>query len=485
MANKSRPKKSRGAFFKKYSYGAGVGGLEEMPEDLFRPRDTTMATQEGLFLPFEIILKIIHLTPDPYIVNHLLVCRAMYWDLLRAKYVVPALKSGNLTAFLDTISGDKAACVGTDDRGIIGIGMEGNDLVSGLQELNIVSDEEDIVELDLDEREDKPKKNSYKDIKKKNAKLNKGKRKKKDAVMVRAEPCGKKFHPKTHLKHKFNTYVQTLDMSMIVQSGKNSFVSKLLRRTSESLEVFISSQSSFGTAPLIAVKACTSLKVLDLRLVNESVNLFDLFKSIEHLPNLEQLCFPRSSLTCDSYDFQWPQKLWYLRLQGGITDAFASQVQLPATITRLELAHCPHLTSAGLDHILAKVGMNLTNLSVTYPMPNLGDGGCDRALWYCPNLKRFTFDIAYASWELFSEELLVELDEFQRPLRHIRIESIGFMGMCEKLTPNDITVAVDENRLPLVRSIEISSLLGWDFKGQEMEDMLSELDHHGIGVFKV
>lgn len=505
MANKSRPKKSRGTFFKKYSYGNGIEMSHgDEHQDLYRPNGTSMKDKDELFLPFEIILKILQLTPNPFILNHLLVCRSLYWELIKPKYISPNLKSGNLLGFLDTICGDKAACVGTDDRGIIGIGMEGNDIVGGLGSMTLAGVSDDDVEdyynchdelnsdddIDNDDNQGnvKKKKQSYKDIKKKNSKLNKGKKKKKDSMdVIKVVPTmgKKKFLPKTYLKHKFNPFVKTLDMSLVVQSGKNSYISKLLRRTSESLEIFISSQASFGTAPLIAIKACNNLKVLDLRLVNESVNLFELFKSIEQLPNLEQLCFPRSSVTCDSFDFKWPENLWYLRLQGGITDSFASQVKLPSTITRLELAHCPHLTSSGLDQILIKIGFNLTNLSITYPMPKLGEGGCDRVFWYCPNLKKFAFDIAYATWELFSDDLLVELEEFPRPLKYLRIESVGFMGMCEKLTPNDITVAVDEERLPLIKSLEISAMLGWDFKGQEMEDMLSELDHHGISVFKV
>ncbi|GAV28429.1 hypothetical protein PMKS-001900 [Pichia membranifaciens] len=287
------------------------------------------------------------------------------------------------------------------------------------------------------------------------------------------------------LKKKFQNMIKCLDLSRVVQSGKNSYMSKLLRRTSNSLEVFISSQSSFGAAPLVSIKSCLRLKVLDLRLVSESVNLAELFKSIQCLPELEQLCFPRSSVTCDEFDFQWPQKLWYLRLQGGITDFFAANVRFPETITCLEFAHCSHLTRTGLDDILSHIGINLTRLSITYPMPKIGDDGADRSFWFCPNLKSFFVDIAYISWELFSEELLVVLKEYDRPLRSMTIESTGYMGMCEKLSPNDITIAVDEERLPCFERLGLSAMLGWDFKSDDMNDMISELDHHNIEVFKI
>ena len=461
MANKSRPKKTRGVFYKKYVYGVAAQPIEGEDDDLgenweddedwsiqnidnkkklvksknrgisasSRPRQGAIANEddvdecesieetgdEKMKLPLELITKILEYTPNPFCTNHLLLCRAIYWSFLWKIYCQPELVSNNLLTFLDVISGDNA--------GFIRYPGESDDYVP------------------------------------KNLKL--------------------------LLKKKFQNMVKCLDLSKVVQSGKNSYMSKLLRRTSNSLEVFISSQSSFGAAPLVSIKSCLRLKVLDLRLVSESVNLAELFKSIQCLPELEQLCFPRSSVTCDEFDFQWPQKLWYLRLQGGITDFFAANVRFPETITCLEFAHCSHLTRIGLDDILSHIGINLTRLSITYPMPKIGDDGADRSFWFCPNLKNFFVDIAYISWELFSEELLVILKEYDRPLRSMTIESTGYMGMCEKLSPNDITIAVDEERLPCFERLGLSAMLGWDFKSDDMNDMISELDHHNIEVFKI
>lgn len=445
MANKSRPKKTRGAFFKKYVYGVpepdnsyNIDGGDEYDE-YFNYEDnygkseigrggnccsdsknvTLDANKESQQidsqpkLPLELILLILEMTPNPYCTNHLLLCREIYWSFLWKIYEDPNLAAGNLLTFLDVISGDNAAYVRKDE-----------------------------------------------------------------------DPTGQPKNLKLTLKRKFQNMVKCLNLTNVVQSGKNSYMSKLLRRTSGSLEIFVSSQSSFGAAPLVSVRSCLKLKVLDLRLVSESVNLVELFKSIEYLPELEQLCFPRSSVTCDEYDFNWPKNIWYLRLQGGITDIFARNVRFPSSITTLELAHCPHLTRAGLDNILLNIGINLTKLSITYPMPKVGEDGADRSFWFCPNLKSFSVDIAYISWELFSEELLVPLEEFERPLRSITIESTGYMGVCEKLSPNDITVAVDEDRLPCLKRFGISAMLGWDFRSEDMDDMVSELDHHGIEVFK-
>ncbi|KAG0680990.1 hypothetical protein C6P42_004509 [Pichia californica] len=450
MANKSRPKKTRGVFYKKYVYGAvspDVDDYEDWEENdnwditsidnkkkLVKSKKNTLEGKFGnlslnnnekldesdiilnqqMKFPLEIILKILEYTPKPYITNHLLLCRAIYWSFLCKIYLYPKLTSNNLLTFLDVISGDNAAHVNH----------------SG--DINSIT---------------------------KNLKL--------------------------AMKRKFQEMVKCLDLSGVVQSGKNSYMSKLLRRTSASLEIFISSQSSFGAAPLVSIKSCLRLKVLDLRLVSESVNLSEMFKSIEYLPELEQLCFPRSSVTCDEFDFKWPQNLWYLRLQGGITDKFATHVRFPATITNLEFAHCPHLTKGGLESILLNIGINLTRLSITYPMPKIGDKGADQSFLFCPNLKNFFIDIQYISWELFSEEFLVILEEYDRPLKSITIESTGYMGMCDKLSPNDITVAVDEDRLPCLERLGLSAMLGWDFKSEDMSDMVNELDHHNIEVFKI
>ena len=454
MANKSRPKKTRGTFYKKYVYGAaqatgddsddGIEMLNSDNEDFYSDDEfgnsigstrggtgyssnakalhalrgssgsapTQQCEQKALKLPLEIIIDILELTPNPTATNHLLICRAIYWYFLPKIYAYPALKSQNLLPFLEVVSGDNAASV----RGL---------------------DEE----------------------------------------------LGTKI-TKLALKRKFQDKVTCLDLSTVVQSGKNSYMSKLLRRTCKSLEIFISSQSSFGAAPLVSLKSCINLRILDLRLVSETVNLVELFKSLESLPELEQLCFPRSSVLCNEYDFKWPTKLWYLRLQGAITDTFASNVRFPPSIENLELAHCPNLTSEGLDCILSNIGINLRKLSITYPMPKIGEKGADRSFWLCPNLTHFVCDIAYISWELFSEDHLVTLEEYERPLRSIIIESTGYMGMCDKLSPNDITVAVDENLMPNLQRLGLNAMLGWDFKGDAMDDMVNELEYHNIEVYK-
>ncbi|GMF07293.1 unnamed protein product [[Candida] boidinii] len=167
-------------------------------------------------------------------------------------------------------------------------------------------------------------------------------------------------------RKKFGNLVKRLDLSGIVQMGKNSFLSKLLRRFSSSLEEFVAPQTSFGLSPLVSLRSCHSLKILDLRLVSETMNLKELFLSIKNIPELEQLSFPRSSISSEEYDMDWPQKLWYLRLSGGISNEFLLNSKFPSTITTLEFAHCPNITGSSLVSVLMRIGMNLKSLSVIY-----------------------------------------------------------------------------------------------------------------------
>ena len=229
MANKSRPKKTRGVFYKKYVYGAAARPTEGGDDDLgdnweneedwsiesidnkkklvksknkavsisSRSRQGAIAKEddpdacesmpemeeEKLKLPLELITKILEYTPNPFCTNHLLLCRGIYWSFLWKVYSQPELVSNNLLTFLDVISGDNAGFIRYPD--------ESNNFVP------------------------------------KNLKL--------------------------LMKRKFQNMVKCLDLSRVVQSGKNSYMSKLLRRTSSSLEIFISSQSSFGAAPLVSI----------------------------------------------------------------------------------------------------------------------------------------------------------------------------------------------------------------------------------------
>ena len=162
-------------------------------------------------------------------------------------------------------------------------------------------------------------------------------------------------------KKKLGEFVQELDLSTILQSGKNSFVSKLLRRCSPGLTKFTAPQTSFGFAPLISLKACHQLKYLDLGLVSETVKLQELLAAIQNFKHLTHLSFPRSSIDCEGYrEFVWPTNLKYLKLSGGITNEFVCETEWPKTIKTLEFSYCPQVD----EHAIYIVPVSYTHLDV-------------------------------------------------------------------------------------------------------------------------
>ncbi len=286
------------------------------------------------------------------------------------------------------------------------------------------------------------------------------------------------------IKNKVGKLVKVLDLSTIIQSGKNSYVSKLLRRCSANLEVFVAPQTSFGYAPLVSLRGCKKIKVLDLRLVSETMNLKELFYSIKNSTDLTHLSFPRSSITCETYDDTfWPPNLWYLRLSGGISDDFIMSSTLPKSITRLEFAHCPLLKEFAMYQLLAKFGENLTHLSIQYPMPGLNEQSMDYIFTYCPNLLFLQVTVDYCSRFLFSEDLLPKLFNKERPLKTLWIDSSGALGQGTKIHPDDLTIALMEDRLPSLKNIRITSKLGWDLNSDDVGDLVNVLEERDGGLY--
>ncbi|CCG22602.1 hypothetical protein CORT_0B08980 [Candida orthopsilosis Co 90-125] len=278
-------------------------------------------------------------------------------------------------------------------------------------------------------------------------------------------------------------YIRTLDLAYVIQSGKNAFVARLLKQSRKNLETFIAPQTSFGLGPLIALKNCQNLKVLDLRLVSETVNLAQLFHSIENLSSLTHLSFPRSSIEISDYEkISWPSKLTFLRLSGGISDEFLYHSKFPQSITNMELAHCPAISDLGLKQVLYRVGSQLTTLKVQYPMPALKQSTLDEVFYFCPNLRVLEISVDYVSSMFFDEQYLGYLD-IPRPLRSLYINSSGMLGTSTRLDPMDLAVALDDGRLPLLKNIQCTAKLGWDPKSDAVEFIVDKLDERKGGLY--
>ncbi|KAI8397725.1 hypothetical protein J6895_01819 [Nakaseomyces glabratus] len=293
-------------------------------------------------------------------------------------------------------------------------------------------------------------------------------------------------------RYRLGDLVQMLDLSTILQSGKNSNVSKLLRRCSNNLHAFTAPQTSFGYAPLISLKNCHKLRFLDLGLVSETVKLKDLFKAISNFNELTHLSFPRSSIDCEGFqEFCWPNNLQYLKLSGGITNEFVAMTNWPETITTLEFSFCPQVDEQSIYTVLAKIGHNLKHLSFFYPMPALRENSLDFIFRYCRNLLSVRLQVDYCSKWLFSEYILtpiepdlpLEVRRQARPLRTIYLDCSGSLGLASKIHPDDFTIALLESRLPSLKNISVSSKLGWDMNGDDVADLLTAFEEQDGSLY--
>ncbi|CCF58281.1 hypothetical protein KAFR_0E01270 [Kazachstania africana CBS 2517] len=298
--------------------------------------------------------------------------------------------------------------------------------------------------------------------------------------------------------HNFNKFVSTiisdrkrpignnvieLDLSTILQSGKNSNVSKILRRCSKNLLKFTAPQTSFGYSPLISLKSCINLKYLDLGLVSETVKLKELFQAIQNFKNLTHLAFPRSSINCEGHqEFVWPSNLQYLKLSGGITKEFLNETKMwPKSIKTLEFSYCPLIDDSAVYSILSQIGYNLDNLYFHYPMPLLTDNSLDFIFCYCTNLISIQLIVDYVSKWCFSENMLFKIND--RPLRNIMLDCSGSLGLARKIHPDDFTIALLEKRLPNLEKISINSKLGWDLKSEDVNDLVNALEEQDGGLY--
>lgn len=297
--------------------------------------------------------------------------------------------------------------------------------------------------------------------------------------------------------------VNVLDLSMIIQSGKNSFISKLLRRCSVNLKEFIAPQTSFGYAPLISLKSCEHLQVLNLALVSETVELDQLFLAIQNFKELTHISFPRSSINCDVFlqeleqkselqkshlnqedpilvqrknsEYVWPESVQHLKLSGGLTKAFAKKCPLPKNLKTLEFAHCPLLDAESVYQILGNCSASLETLVFHYPMPGLNEHSLDNLLKYTSeNLQVLQIVADYCSKWLFQDESNMSLN-----LEVLYLDCSGSLGQMFKIHPDDLTVAIMENRLPSLKKIYVSCKIGWDMNSDDVDDLINVLEDQG------
>ena len=284
---------------------------------------------------------------------------------------------------------------------------------------------------------------------------------------------------------KAGEHIVQLDLLRVIQSGKNAYVSKLLKRSRKLLQLFVAPQTSFGYAPLLSLKHCEHLKILDLRLVSETLDLDELFRLIKLLQRLTHLSFPRSSVAINDEacgQLEWPPQLSFLRLSGGISDSFLMGTNFPESITQLEFAHCPAIREDGFQQMLRQMGLNLRLLRVQYPMPLFKEKLIDCVFDMCPNLLSLEIAVDYISSEFFDEENLGYMDR-PRPLKALYIEASGMLGTSTRIDPIDLAVALNDERLPHLKNIRCTAKLGWDPNSEYVSYIATEMDERGGGIY--
>ncbi|KAL6925695.1 hypothetical protein ACO0SA_000296 [Hanseniaspora valbyensis] len=302
----------------------------------------------------------------------------------------------------------------------------------------------------------------------------------------------KKKNENTLTVVSLSSLVKVLDLSMIIQSGKNSVISKLLRRCSDSLIEFVAPQTSFGTLSLTTLKACTKLRSLNLQLVSEKVNLNELFSALNKFHNLKQLALPRSSFNCDClvenfilgkislYEGSiWPPNLEDVTLCGNITNDFISTCFLPVNLKKLSICYCPLLDDISIFKILDRCGYTLESIQFGYPLTKLREDSLDNVLRYCSSsLKELTIVADYVSKYFFLDESNIATN-----LHTLTIDCSGSLGQINKIHPDDVTIALMENRLPALKTLYISIKIGWNLKSDDVNDLISVFEDQGGSIY--
>jgi hypothetical protein len=70
-----------------------------------------------------------------------------------------------------------------------------------------------------------------------------------------------------------------------------------------------------------------------------------------------------------------------------------------------------------------------------------------------------------------------------RPLKTLWIESSGGLGQSYKIHPDDLTIAMMEDRLPNLKNVRVTPKLGWDFNSDDVAVLVDLLEENGGGLY--
>lgn len=287
-------------------------------------------------------------------------------------------------------------------------------------------------------------------------------------------------------RSELSEFVRRLDMGELVHDGSKSLTARLLGRLKGGLEEFVAPQASFAINSFAALSKCTKLVYLDLSLISASISIRLLFQTLRSLVNLETLFFPRSSShdhLKDKDGYAWPPKLRVLHLAGGIDDTFLRihLATVPPTLERLSIQHCSQVHTSTLQDTLQDLGPQLRHLTVRHPMSQLPRGVLDHTLTWCSNLEALRISADYISNFFFDAGNVPP----GHPLRILDLDCSGNAGADVEVSANEVYLAVEEGRLPFLRSVRVSARLAWaatKTTRQDVEDLVELLEEQEMEV---
>lgn len=265
--------------------------------------------------------------------------------------------------------------------------------------------------------------------------------------------------------------VKRLDMGALVHNSSRSLTARLLGRLKGNIVEFVAPQASFSINSFPALSKCTQLRYLDLSLISASISTRLLFQTLQTLKDLETLLFPRTSNSDQERDdevYEWPPRLQGLHLAGGVDDHFLCThlINPPQSLTRFSIQHCSMVYSATLLEILTHIGPQLQHLTIRHPMNRMGVGALDYLLLMCPHLTAFRISADFITDALF-ENIPVN-----HPLRILDLDCSGTAGTEVGITAGAVYDAVEEDRLPNLRSVRVSSRLAWNATESGRQDII-------------
>lgn len=143
------------------------------------------------------------------------------------------------------------------------------------------------------------------------------------------------------------------------------------------------------------------------------------------------------------------------------------------TLRELQISHCPFARDASIRNLLNRLSQQLTSLSIGYGIPCLPYNALDKIFVMCPNLTKLLVAVDYISCHMFDEENTPA----GHPLRRLDLESSGNLGVEHKVTPDEVFIAVAEERLSELRIVRVSKRLGWMSRNRSnMVDMVDLLE---------